>query len=118
MASFSALKNEVFTREQKRQQYGDKILGLNAFERHKRFMNDYQQYYGAGGGSHEQVYPVKTDQDTLRETYRFIRTEEDDLERSWEQRLAKRYHDKLFKEYCIADMSRYDDVPIFSELMI
>jgi hypothetical protein len=30
---------------------------------------------------------------------RFIRSEEDDLDSSWEQRLAKRYHDKLFKEY-------------------
>ncbi|KAF8044641.1 hypothetical protein N665_7361s0001, partial [Sinapis alba] len=51
--------------------------------------------------------PVKTDHDTLREGYRFIRSEEDDLNPSWEQRLVKRYYDKLFKEYCIADMSRY-----------
>nr|GMD65299.1 protein FRA10AC1 [Ipomoea batatas] len=26
---------------------------------------------------------------------------------SWEQRLVKRYYDKLFKEYCIADMTHY-----------
>jgi hypothetical protein len=26
-----------------------------------------------------------------------------------EQRLAKKYHDKLFKEYCIADLSRYKE---------
>ena len=31
--------------------------------------------------------------------HRFIRSEEDDSENSWEQRLAKRYYDKLFKEY-------------------
>uniref|UniRef100_A0A7C8ZNR7 Protein FRA10AC1 n=2 Tax=Opuntia streptacantha TaxID=393608 RepID=A0A7C8ZNR7_OPUST len=29
------------------------------------------------------------------------------MDASWEQRLVKRYYDKLFKEYCIADMSRY-----------
>ncbi|XP_050121365.1 uncharacterized protein LOC126598995 isoform X4 [Malus sylvestris] len=29
------------------------------------------------------------------------------MDRSWEQRLVKRYYDKLFKEYCIADMSHY-----------
>ena len=29
----------------------------------------------------------------------FIRTEEDDMDPSWEQRLVKRYYDKLFKEY-------------------
>lgn len=51
--------------------------------------------------------PLKTDHDTLREGYRFIRSEEDDLNPSWEQRLVKLYYDKLFKEYCIADMSRY-----------
>lgn len=26
---------------------------------------------------------------------------------SWEAKLAKRYYDKLFKEYCIADLSKY-----------
>ncbi|CAL5401526.1 unnamed protein product [Camellia sinensis] len=29
----------------------------------------------------------------------FIRSEEDDLNPSWEQKLVKRYYDKLFKEY-------------------
>ncbi|XP_017623570.1 uncharacterized protein LOC108467465 isoform X3 [Gossypium arboreum] len=37
----------------------------------------------------------------------FIRSEEDDMNHSWEQKLVKRYYDKLFKEYCIADMSQY-----------
>ncbi|XP_074320993.1 uncharacterized protein LOC141657607 isoform X2 [Silene latifolia] len=37
----------------------------------------------------------------------FIRTEEDEMDTSLEQRLVKRYYDKLFKEYCIADMSKY-----------
>ena len=26
---------------------------------------------------------------------------------TWEQQMAKRYYDKLFKEYCLADLSRY-----------
>ncbi|CAI5999249.1 unnamed protein product [Closterium sp. NIES-64] len=39
-----------------------------------------------------------TDLDVLRERYRFIRSEADDAEGTWEQRLAKRYYDKLFKE--------------------
>ena len=25
----------------------------------------------------------------------------------WEKRLAKRYYDKLFKEYCICDLTLY-----------
>ena len=56
------------------------------------------KYYGKQTSSVEKP-PLKTDQDTLRLGYRFIRTEEDDMDPSWEQRLVKRYYDKLFKEY-------------------
>lgn len=63
-------------------------------------------FYG-GDTQKQEKLPIKTDQDTLREGYRFIRSEEDDMDSSWEQRLVKRYYDKLFKEYCIADMSHY-----------
>jgi protein FRA10AC1 len=33
--------------------------------------------------------------------------EESDSADTWEKRLAKRYYDKLFKEYCICDLSYY-----------
>lgn len=108
MASFRSVRAEVFEKEERRQQYGAYIKGLNAFERHRKFMEDYVQFYGKCTAGEERR-PVKTDQDTLREAYRFIRSEEDDLDSSWEQRLAKRYYDKLFKEYCIADMSKYKE---------
>ncbi|XP_053957796.1 protein FRA10AC1 [Anastrepha ludens] len=50
------------------------------------------------------------DIDIIKEQHRFLwdeneKTEED----SWEVRLAKRYYDKLFKEYCIADLTRHKD---------
>ena len=39
---------------------------------------------------------------------RFIRTEADDAAgNAWEVRLARRYYAKLFREYAIADLSRY-----------
>ncbi|KAG8363602.1 hypothetical protein BUALT_Bualt19G0039500 [Buddleja alternifolia] len=106
MASFGSLKQAIFDKEARKQQYQDHIRGLNAYDRHKKFLNDYVGYYGKDKSAQEKL-PVKTDQDTLREGYRFIRTEEDDMNHSWEQRLVKRYYDKLFKEYCIADMSHY-----------
>jgi len=34
--------------------------------------------------------------------------DEDDAE-SWDKRLAKKYYDKLYKEYCLADLSRYKE---------
>ncbi|OWM78377.1 hypothetical protein CDL15_Pgr016101 [Punica granatum] len=79
-------------------QYQAHIRGLNAYDRHKKFLNDYVSFYGKDKDARVSL-PVKTDQDTLREGYRFIRTEEDDKDSSWEQRLVKRYYDKLFKEY-------------------
>ncbi|KAI3835645.1 hypothetical protein MKX03_015248 [Papaver bracteatum] len=106
MASFGSLRSAVFDKEERKQQYQSDIRGLNAFDRHKKFLKDYVDFYGTGRKV-DIVLPSKTDQDTLREGYRFIRSEEDDMDRSWEQRLVKRYYDKLFKEYCIADMSQY-----------
>ncbi|XP_024025849.1 protein FRA10AC1 [Morus notabilis] len=106
MASFASLKSAIFDREEKKQQYQAHIRGLNAYDRHKKFIKDYVGFYGKEKSSSIR-WPVKTDQDTLREGYRFIRSEEDDMDTSWEQRLVKRYYDKLFKEYCIADMSYY-----------
>ncbi|KAI8022434.1 hypothetical protein LOK49_LG03G02903 [Camellia lanceoleosa] len=106
MASFRSLKSAIFDREERKQQYQAHIRGLNAYDRHKKFVNDYVGFYGNERSTEEKL-PLKTDQDTLREGYRFIRSEEDDLNPSWEQKLVKRYYDKLFKEYCIADMSQY-----------
>ncbi|CAI9103082.1 OLC1v1001515C2 [Oldenlandia corymbosa var. corymbosa] len=106
MASFWSLKQTIFDKEARKRQYQSYIKGLNAYDRHKKFIDDYVDFYGKEGSVPEKL-PVKTDQDTLREGYRFIRTEEDDLDPSWELRLVKRYYDKLFKEYCIADMSLY-----------
>ncbi|KDP43478.1 hypothetical protein JCGZ_16765 [Jatropha curcas] len=106
MASFGSLKSAIYDREERKQQYQAHIRGLNAYDRHKKFVNDYVSFYGKEKSANVKL-PVKTDQDTLREGYRFIRTEEDDMDTSWEQRLVKRYYDKLFKEYCIADMSQY-----------
>ena len=49
--------------------------------------------------------------DFLKDDYRFIRSEKDDLEAetSWEKNLAKQYHESLYKEYALADLSRYKE---------
>ncbi|KAF4360966.1 hypothetical protein F8388_016775 [Cannabis sativa] len=106
MTHFASLKSEIFGKEERKQQYQAHISGLNAYDRHKKFIKDYVVHYGKEKPSNIRL-PIKTDQDTLREGYRFIRSEEDDMDTSWEQRLVKRYYDKLFKEYCLADMSHY-----------
>ncbi|GJP40941.1 hypothetical protein CLOM_g600 [Closterium sp. NIES-68] len=108
MSSFSRLHDKVVSQQQKQQHYRDHVLGLNAFQRHQKFVNDYVRFYGRSASS-SAAPSFKTDLDVLRESYRFIRSEADDADGTWEQRLAKRYYDKLFKEYCVADMSRYKE---------
>jgi len=49
---------------------------------------------------------MKSDFAILRENHRFLRDESDD-DGSWEAALAKRYYDRLFKEYVICDLSGY-----------
>ncbi|KAF3338038.1 protein FRA10AC1 isoform X1 [Carex littledalei] len=106
MASLGNLKSAIWDKQEKKLQYQSQVRGLNAYDRHKKFMNDYVQFYGHDKNENSTIR-IKTDQDALREGYRFILSEDDDLGSAWVKRLVKRYHDKLYKEYCIADMSTY-----------
>ncbi|NXI50271.1 F10C1 protein, partial [Chloroceryle aenea] len=86
------------------------LISMDAYERHKKFVNDYILYYGGKiedfrrSGAND-----KTDLDVIRENHRFLWNEDDEADMNWEKRLAKKYYDKLFKEYCIADLSRYKE---------
>ena len=51
----------------------------------------------------------KRDIDVIKENHRFLWKEEDNHDETWEKTLAKKYYDKLFKEYCITDLSRYKE---------
>ncbi|XP_036871527.1 protein FRA10AC1 isoform X5 [Manis javanica] len=86
------------------------LIAMDAYQRHTKFINDYILYYG---GKKEDFRRLgendKTDMDVIRENHRFLWNEEDEMDMNWERRLAKKYYDKLFKEYCIADLSRYKE---------
>jgi len=71
-------------------------------------------YYGGKRKLEEQAKKEKnkryiTDEDINRENYRFVRTEADDAADTYEARLAQKYYSKLFREYCLADMSFYKE---------
>uniref|UniRef100_A0A8C9X6C0 FRA10A associated CGG repeat 1 n=1 Tax=Sander lucioperca TaxID=283035 RepID=A0A8C9X6C0_SANLU len=86
------------------------LISLNAFERHKKFVGDYILYYGGQMADFKRSGTKdKTDGDVLRENHRFLWRDEDEEDMTWEKELAKKYYDKLFKEYCIADLSRYKE---------
>jgi protein FRA10AC1 len=50
--------------------------------------------------------------DILRRNHLFLREDtstgsSSDQKKSWEERLAQKYYDQLFKEYCLSNLSRY-----------
>ena len=59
----------------------------------------------------------KTDLDVIREEIKFV-WDEDDVPDSWEKRLAKKYYDKLFKEYCICDLRLYKENKVYFYLFV
>lgn len=86
------------------------VLSMDAFARHKKFINDYILYYsGSKADFKRDSSKDKRDIDVIKEHHRFLWNEEDDPDETWEKRLAKKYYDKLFKEYCITDLSRYKE---------
>lgn len=50
----------------------------------------------------------KRDIDVIRANHQFV-WEADDSVDTWGKQLAKKYYDKLFKEYCICDLRRYKE---------
>merc|ERR1719341_2216706 len=76
---------------------------------HKQLVNTYQLYFpGSTAGIQRDNRNNKRDIDVIRDHHRFL-WNESEAEESWEVQLAKRYHDKLFKEYVIIDLSRYKE---------
>ncbi|KAJ3416930.1 hypothetical protein HDV05_007988 [Chytridiales sp. JEL 0842] len=92
------------------------LTTLNAYERHIKFVNDYMFHYQPSSfldaqKKREASAQGKSEVEILKEHHTFLRDEDEDQDEqeSWEKRLAKKYYDKLFKEYCLADLSRYQE---------
>lgn len=85
------------------------ILELSANDRHASFMSCLRKYYGGNLPVPPDPKRTRTDFEALRDNFRFIRSPEEDSKagNSWEVKLAQKYYEKLYREYAIADMSRY-----------
>src|SRR5262245_27924048 len=79
------------------------------YERHRKLIQNYFSFFGDRLKLPEQN--SITDADLLQREHRFIRNEDDDrdLQSSQAKRMALKYYQKLFKEYAIADLSRYKE---------
>jgi protein FRA10AC1 len=92
---------------------------MNPYDYHKFLINEYvlkkpgdTKYLQK---TDEKKY--KTDKDVVLENIKFI-WNENEVPKSWEERLAKKYYDKLFREYCICDLSRYKENKIANRFRI
>jgi len=89
--------------------YMDRYRSLNAYERHKKLINEYMLYYpGSTSRLKRDTSKDKVDLDIVRENHRFIWTDSEDPN-TWEKQLSKKYYDKLFREYGLYDLSRYKE---------
>uniref|UniRef100_A0A0K2UHE6 Protein FRA10AC1like [Saccoglossus kowalevskii] n=1 Tax=Lepeophtheirus salmonis TaxID=72036 RepID=A0A0K2UHE6_LEPSM len=101
---WKASKREVSTRNDiGRPEYTREYESL--YDRHKRLVDHYASSSVWDGFTKKSV----TDMDVIQSHHRFIWKESEEGEESlpWELALAKKYWDRLFKEYAICDLSRY-----------
>ena len=50
----------------------------------------------------------RRDFDVIRDNHQFL-WEEDEVADTWGKQIARKYYEKLFKEYCICDLKRYKE---------
>ncbi|CAD5216074.1 unnamed protein product [Bursaphelenchus okinawaensis] len=87
------------------------FVSLDAYTRHKLMVNSYLLCYkGASGQLERDSSKDRGIYDIIKENHRFLWGNEDltDVAKDWDKQLAKKYYDKLYKEYCIADLSRFE----------
>merc|ERR1712110_267818 len=112
-ASKAKASNEVFRNEASLASYIDQrqnVLSLNAYDRHKLLINEYFLYYTESTKRFDRdTTRDKTDYDVVKSNHRFLWDDTETNDLTWEQKLAKKYYEKLFKEYCVCDLSRYKE---------
>lgn len=86
------------------------FMAMDAYSRHKQFINYYCLHFAGKEQFERDKSRDRNDYHVLAEHHRFLWDEDEDDDRlGWEKQIAKRYYDKLFKEYCIADLSLYKE---------
>jgi len=100
---------DMVDKEEGRRMRYHQLLTMDAFNRHRKMVNDYLTLYGGKFSDIKRDNSKdKSDVDVINENHKFL-WDEDEAELSWEQRLSKRYWDKLHKEYTICDLKLFKE---------
>ncbi|KAI8598205.1 folate-sensitive fragile site protein Fra10Ac1-domain-containing protein [Dissophora ornata] len=89
--------------------HGQDLGGMDAWSRHQSLIKNYVKHYQKSGEKPHEETNYKTERDILVENHRFLRSEEDNEDLTWEKRVAKKYYDKLFKEYALVELKYYQE---------
>jgi protein FRA10AC1 len=111
-------KRKIVNRNTKRQ----RVAGPNAREHELNYIQNYLHFYGdkeaieteLKNAQIEKRKNFKTDRQMLQEQHQFLREDEDedetdDIETAHGLKLAKEYESKLYREYCVANLSKYKE---------
>uniref|UniRef100_A0AC35TSH1 Protein FRA10AC1 homolog n=1 Tax=Rhabditophanes sp. KR3021 TaxID=114890 RepID=A0AC35TSH1_9BILA len=83
-----------------------RLKGLPILQRHNKlietFINAHKRINSESCASERSVSSV------VKSHLKFHYDEKNESKLSWEEKLAKRYYDRLFKEYCVADLEHYE----------
>jgi hypothetical protein len=78
----------------------------SAYTRHLQQVSAYLHYYG---GSKPQPSNFRTERQLLEENHKFIRDDDDDDDKNGtgEKEIARRYYEKLFREFALVELGRW-----------
>lgn len=63
--------------------------------------------YKYGSSSKSVAAPATTEFDILKASHKFLREDEEGPKLSWNEQLAKKYYDNLYREYAVCDLKHY-----------
>jgi protein FRA10AC1 len=86
------------------------LAHLNPYQLHQHLINEYILNQPGStqklGRDHSKD---KRDIDVIKENHQFLWDDNEQVNATWEQQLARKYYEKLFKEYTISDLQRYKE---------
>ncbi|ORZ12770.1 folate-sensitive fragile site protein Fra10Ac1-domain-containing protein [Absidia repens] len=86
------------------------LKGVDAYTRHKKLLKSYASYPLSTNKGSKSTKTHNPEHTILRKHHKFILPIDDpanSADITWEQRLAKKYYDQLFKEYALCELSYY-----------
>ncbi|KAI0696914.1 folate-sensitive fragile site protein Fra10Ac1-domain-containing protein [Cytidiella melzeri] len=63
---------------------------------------------GSSSSAGHQFLPPRTEFDILKDSHRFLREDDNDAKpHTWEDQVAQKYYERLFREYAVCDLKHY-----------